>query len=78
MNRQDPAQQATAQYVRALEDLRAARARYVTARVPMDLVDGHPPVWTSDQHQAVVGYYRAWERMVRARQAVGETGAARH
>lgn len=72
-----PADIATREYTTALAALRAARERYVAAHVPMDLVDGRPPALTGPQHAALVAYGQAWATMLRARQSVAETGAAR-
>lgn len=60
------------QRAQALAQLRAARQRYVDARVPMELPDGSSPRWTSDQHMAVLGYVRAWEHFFRAHQKHSE------
>lgn len=74
VERRDPKDIARRQYRDALAALRGARARFVAAKVPME-VDGLPPVWTNDQHAAVITYAVAWDRLVRAHQAVAETGA---
>jgi hypothetical protein len=72
---ESPADRATREYAQALAQLRAARQRFVDAHVPMQVEDGRPPVWTSDQHGAVVSYAKAWTAFVRARQSATETGA---
>lgn len=72
-----PADIATQEYTAALAALRTARQRYTAAAVPMDLVDGHPPPLTGEQHAAVIAYAAAWQQFVRARQSVAETGASR-
>jgi hypothetical protein len=74
--REDPKDVARRQYADALDALRRARARFVEERVPME-VDGQPPAWTHTQHAAVITYAVAWDRFVRAHQAVAETGATR-
>ena len=74
---ESPAGRATREYIHALAQLRAARQRFVDARVPMQADDGRPPAWTSDQHGAVVSYAKAWTTFVRARQSAIETGATR-
>ena len=52
--------EARRRYVKALDDLRRARQRFVDARVPMDLTDREPPRWTPEQHAAVTTYTNAW------------------
>lgn len=47
-------------YAKAVADLRAARKRFVEAKVPMDLVGREPPAWTDDQRAAVLTYANAW------------------
>ncbi len=60
---------AAKRYAKAVDDLRAARQRYVDAHVPMS-PERHqpqvwnnplePPTWTPEQRHAVVTYANAW------------------
>jgi hypothetical protein len=60
---------AAARYAKAVKDLRAARARFVAAGVPMDLVSREPPAWTHEQRAAVLTYANAWMWLQWARES---------
>jgi hypothetical protein len=60
---------AAAEYVRARAGLRAAQQRLTEANVPLDPVDGLPPVWTPEQHAAIVDMHKALQQLVLARSA---------
>ena len=56
-------------YTRARTALRAAQQRLTDAEVPLDPVDGLPPVWNPGQHAAIVDMHKALQELVLARSA---------
>ncbi len=69
MSSEQALRSAAQRYKKAVDDLRAARQRFVDARPPMDPVRRtpqvwnsplEPPTWTPEQRHAVVTYANAW------------------
>lgn len=69
--------EARRRYVKALDDLRRARQRFVDARVPMDPSHREPPRWTPEQQAAVTTYANAWAWFVGANESYWQDRASR-